>query len=210
MKKLLVLMCLLAFVATANAATVKVYMVNPDGSPTYTVYARMASDGEYAGDADAYSDNSGIAIAEVEITGATLTNVQCLLPKATGIGGFTLLRSGSANPIGGAQDAIASAGTLSKLLVFGLGKGDVDLSDQLTGAGTQVIDTRMPIGSFEVSSGTPAIGDADISVFNTGMPAGPDVQGPVDTYEANVVVIPEPATMALLSLGGLALLRRRK
>ena len=204
MKKLLVLLCLLAFVATTNAATVSLYLTGPDAG-VYSVYAKVTTPG----------DNDGIATAEVEIADAVVSASSCKLPRVMGAAGFTLMRSAAgANPIAGAQDPIGGYGTDSAYLIFGLGKQTVDMADQVTGGGTyapaQVIGSSMLVGTFSVSSGTPSIDLAlsDVAVFNTGVDNGPDGQGPVDTYKATLV--PEPATMALLAFGGLALLRRRK
>ena len=156
-------------------------------------------------------DCEGIAFASADLSG--VDTAVCGLPLvevgATKAGAFTLVRSGEgsnpSNPLGAGQDTINFAG---HTVIYGLGLGAVDMAAQMTVGPTytyspsQVIPHSMVIGGGTYSTGTPTIVGANFNVLTN---PSPDE----DTYVADVDIIPEPATLGLLLMGGLALLRRR-
>ena len=200
MRKLLTLLMVFALAGAASAATVEMWV---EGSGPYDVVARLEK--------GSLSDNAGLALLNVTLSGAgTITNQLPMIQVGTfPAAGFTMFRSGTgtnpANPVGAAQNSIGDPG-IGTLNVYGLGLGTVDMATVVGGATytpSQVIEREMVVASC---TALPTITDVTAVVYTV-----LDVpEGPADTYLADYVIVPEPATLGLLALGGLALIRRRK
>jgi len=200
MKKLLAAVLVLAMVGSASAVTVQMW-VESDGS-NYAVKARL--------NGSELAQTAGIALANVALSGAsTVVNE---LPAAyngkSPVVGFVLFRSGTGaipdNPVGASQDSIGSGSGADVL--YDLGLVAVDWSDWVDAGYTVYGSTSVP-RAMTVASGTytgaaPTIVRADFTVFAETRDG--------DAYVPDaVLIIPEPATLGLLGLGGAAVLRRR-
>ena len=201
MRKLLTLLMVFALAGAAGATTVETWV--EAGGGVYQVKARLAH--------GSLADNAGLALCRVTLTdeGLGLTNT---LPQAKVMtnkaGGFVLFMSGEgtnpANPLGGSQDTIGTGSGAA--VVYRLGLSSVDLAAVVPGSDNwvpqQVIPRSVVLGQGTYSGTPPAIVDANFTVLNTSFDG--------DTFMADYTIIPEPATLGLLALGALALIRRRK
>jgi len=216
MKKLLVVGLLLGLAASANAATVT-FTVDLSVAGQYEV--RATCDGAY-----------GLALYNFTLTGATTienmgpaayfqsystkTKTYSYAPRA----GFTLFRSGMgtipANPVGGSQDTI-SGNPADKFLYVGQVADDLSLwTPYTTGASNWYIPSG---GAYDadvlLAQGT-RTGDVTLSAVPTDQTvfSHDNYEDMVNEYAeaVEIVYVPEPATIGLLALGLLALLRRKR
>lgn len=192
MKTLFASVAVLAFAASANAAPLTIDIVPVPGNPG-VFQAEVTNP---AGNGDVFGiDLGGIA--------------------GPGDGGFEGNFAQNAEPVFGSPLAFSTASTTGTIAGFSetyffFNGGDVvsintiDNSTRLEsafGAGPSVTTPLIADGATEI-----------VAIFTTTDGIAPTfLGGEVDTTDAGVQpIIPEPATAALLGLGGLAMLRRRR
>jgi hypothetical protein len=202
MKKTMIAILALALLAgTAQAAVVTVTMTY-DPAGTFKIEA-----------SDSLGDNAGIASFGITVTGFdTIANVSPILylkkttvPKYKNVG-FSLLRSEGTSPLSGSQDTIYQA--LADM-EFGIGQVAGDLYDKVVAPYTIMDDelatyaqpVLLATGTY---TGTLGFGTVAVNVFVD--------DAHKTTMAASIVkeIIPEPATLALLALGGVVMAIRRR
>jgi hypothetical protein len=171
MKKLLVLMLVLAMTSAANAAL----LISVDGVVNPP-------------DTEVWLDLSEIAIIDVYSDGLTLSNQEFYL-QIEGGGAMDITKAtNTVNPPGYPSTVIPLSDTLAFL----------DLA--LAGIPIPVVPEGTVVDLIEVHCVERGV-DVVLTLYS-------NVDGVLDTQIIHQ--IPEPATIALLGLGGLALLRRRR
>ena len=198
MRKLLTVLMVCAIASVASAATVQLWV--EQGGGTYAVKARVKADANW-------DNQDGIALLNVTLANAATINNQLPVAQVGTINtaAMAMFRSlADVNPVGAAQDTIQSLGASSPAVVYRLGMDTVDM----TGLGTSYVPGAVIPREMLVATGTDAsvvsITDATATVLTS-------IEDPtLDTYMADVEIIPEPATLGLLAMGALALIRRRK
>ncbi|NQU75795.1 MAG: PEP-CTERM sorting domain-containing protein [Planctomycetes bacterium] len=209
MKKILVSMAILMFAAiSAQAAPAVTYTLVIDPGPgTFQITADVSQ-----------GDNAGLATYGMDVVGfSTMSN---LGPMVDGFAdgflpctkGFNLFRSAdNVSPLGAGQDTI----TPGAVLVYGFGQAAGDISPP---GGWAVGPPHTEVQSVYDATLVLASGTFPVGVNPSwGQSAAAVVfaqEGLQDTMgvtaELVTVIIPEPATMSMLALGGLAALIRRR
>jgi hypothetical protein len=183
MKKLLVLMLVLGIASTANALVVS---FSSDGS---TPLADGATVNLATGSTTTLyfvSDTSGIPGAYWTYFEMTLPNTDASVPFAS------VSAHANAGDTRDVQDH-SGASLMDYLLVAADSAGGIVAGQHFA-------------FDVQISGSAATDGSDDFALWNT-VPS--DSMYPVDKT-VNIHIVPEPATMALLGLGGLFLLRRRK
>ena len=218
MTKMLALLAVLMLVGASYATVVETW-IQDEGAGNFKVWA-STSDG----------DNLGLASFDIAFLGGSINASQPVntspvsmwapLPTWAPAGGFALFRSGIGTipfqPLSAAQDTAGAAGLQ---VYYGIGNSIVNFSTAngffripASGIAGQARD-QYPKAGFtymvELGDGTytgtcPTIGPAGTS-FTILLTVGGN-----PGYPDTVRIIPEPATLGLLALGSLLLLRRRR
>jgi hypothetical protein len=222
MRRLVAIATLALFASGAGAAEVTLSL-EPAGGNTFDLYMEVTNT----------SGSYGISSFSVFITGGSFTSnlspypyfYQATPPFTGEYAGYEVLRQETAANVAGAQDKIGANST-NIALMFGVGQSTVNWSQHAN------YDPDMPSGfsvyheqngittspsKVKIGTGTEASpawfdmakltsGDMYVTVFTTGSAQGTATP----TTNADLVFVPEPVTVSLLALGGLALIRRRR
>ncbi len=205
-------LAVLVCVATAQAAVVTFDVVlDEDGVGTFNVYASAS-----------LGDNFGISGFQIEFDQTTVSTLTLLAPRAT-------LSSARNDSVGFLLSQLPSAGNENKLgagqdvaqpqqLIYGFGQTAGSLPPVLGGTVIQAnYGAPLLVGSGQYIGAGPVVeegfGKTEANVFMSqeAFIAPPQGVSP-DVTDADVVVniIPEPMSLAMLGVGGIALIRRRR
>lgn len=157
-------------------------------------------------------DNAGISFFNVDLVGILTATHQS--PRALDLGtgtvrGFTVGRGDLAGdgPLFAGQDT--SSGTTASL-IFGIGQtaGSFTLLPLGTDVGVPwAVPVLLASGTYSTNPASPDFGQEVVANVFT---AVDDVDAAAADVTTLVTRIPEPVTLSILALGGLALLKRRR
>lgn len=212
MKYALTLIAVVAYATSAQASTVSFsLLVNEDGPGTFNLYATSSA-----------GDNFGIASFGAPLTGGILT-VDHLSPSSLdGVSGsdvgFRLLRTADNNTfVSGSQNTVVP----TPHIIYGFGQtgGDLAAAPGVT-ALVGVLTEQQVYGSpLLLASGTwdgvslPGFDESSVDLGANVFLTNTDLSNEIASIETSVAIIPEPSSVLMAAMAGLAMLamvRRRR
>ncbi len=187
---------LLALVMVGSASAAVVTLDLQQTGNNWQLFASVPDDGSSDGIAGIAVYINGATTAAFKATAATVLD-----ESFTPIGAYGFNAVAKVSPMGGNHEVLCGLdpGNVA-YITRGLGQKSVTVNYINFGTTPMSKTWAAPLLVAE-GTGTPSFGAASANVLKTGMDA---------TEAASVVLIPEPATMALLSIGGIAALIRRR
>ncbi len=199
MKKILVLLAVLCFVGSAAQAAVVTLDMRDYGDGTYDLYASSS-----------LGDNYGIVYYNIDLVNILTavhespTGYDLAISAVVGFAGARSNLTGD-GALFAYQDTLVGSAPAS--LIYGIGQtaGDRALLGETGVPWTAPV--LLASGTYDVGGPAPGYGqELVVNILTQEWTDGPIPEGLVRAAE----VIPEPATMAILALGAIAFLARRR